>query len=160
MKKVLSFAVLFAGISLATFAQENKDGQHAFKKGRKHHRMERKMDKRSAEEIAQFRTDRLDKSLKFTDAQRQEVYAVQLEQAQHAAKHREQMKAMAAERRSEMKASREKMKNILTEEQQKQLKDRYASRHRDTKRTLKMRKGRALAPINKEQQADTENTKG
>src|SRR5690606_42021533 len=77
MKKALSLAVLFAGISLATFAQEHKEiDKRLIKKERKHPRMVKKMEKQTPEEIAKLKTERLDKQLKFTDAQRNEVYAV------------------------------------------------------------------------------------
>lgn len=144
MKKVLSLAVLFAGISLATFAQENKDVQATAKKGRHHHRVERKMEKRTPEQVASFQTDRLAKSLQFTDEQRKAVYAVQLEQAQNNAKHRQ-----------EMKASREKLAAILTPEQKEKLKAGFKQHKRKDQRILKMRRGRALAPAAKEQPVTT-----
>jgi protein CpxP len=136
MKKVLSLAVLFAGISLATFAQEQKDTERSFKKERKHPRMERKIANRTPEEIAKMKTEQLDKRLKFTDAQRTEVYAVQLEQAKRAATHRDEMRKLQSKWREEMKGSQEKMGKILTPEQKEQLKESYAQR----------RKGEAKGP--------------
>lgn len=130
MKKALTLAVLFAGISLATFAQENKDTERSFKRERKHPRMEKKIADRTPEEIAKVKTEHLDKHLKFTDAQRTEVYALQLEQAKRAATHRDEMKKMQSKWREEMKGSAEKMGQILTPEQQEQLKERYAQRRK------------------------------
>lgn len=136
MKKALSLAVLFAGISLATFAQEQKETEPTFKRERKHPRMEKKITNRTPEETAKVKTDHLDKRLKFTDAQRAEVYAVQLEQAQQAAMHRDEMKKLQSKWREEMKGSQEKMGKILTPEQKEQLKESYAQR----------RKGEAKGP--------------
>ncbi len=136
MKKALSLAVLFAGISLATFAQEQKETDHTFKRERKHPRMEKKITNRTPEEMAKVKTEHLDKRLKFTDAQRAEVYAVQLEQAKRVVVHRDEMKKMQSKWREEMKGSQEKMEKILTPEQKEQLKESYAQR----------RKGKAKGP--------------
>lgn len=144
MKKVLSLAVLFAGISFATFAQEQVETKRPIKKDRKP-RMEKKMERRTPEEIAKWKTERLDKQLSFTDAQRSEVYAVQLEQAKQATMHRKEMKTLQGKRRKDMKGAHEKMAEILTPEQQQQLKESYAQRRkgkfRASKRDFKKRGG-------------------
>lgn len=134
MKKVLSLAVLFAGISLATFAQEQKETKRPIKKDRKP-RMEKTIERRTPEDMAKSKTERLDKQLKFTDAQRAEVYALQLEQAEQAATYREEMKTLQGKLREEMKGSHEKMGKILTPEQQEQLKESYAQRDKGKFRT-------------------------
>ncbi|HLT86340.1 MAG TPA: hypothetical protein VKZ57_02045 [Sphingobacterium sp.] len=158
MKKVLSLAVLFAGISLATFAQEQKDTERSFKKERKHPRMERKIANRTPEEIAKMKTEQLDKRLKFTDAQRTEVYAVQLEQAKRAATHRDEMRKLQSKWREEMKGSQEKMGEILTPEQQQQLKESYAQ-HRKGKFRGSKGEFRKRGTIEK-QIPEAENTEG
>lgn len=158
MKKVLSLAVLFAGISLATFAQEQKDTERSFKGERKQPRMEKKITPRTPEEIAKMKTEHLDKQLKLTDAQRAEVYAVQLEQAKRVAAHRDEMRKLQSKWREEMKGSQEKMGEILTPEQQQQLKEKYAQRG---KGRFKGRKEefRKRGMIEK-QIPETENTEG
>lgn len=155
MKKVLSLAVLFAGISLATFAQEQVDAKRPIKKDRKP-RMEKKIERRTPVEIAKSKTDRLDKELKFTDAQRAEIYAVQLEQAESAVAHRKEMKTLQGKRWEDMKSSREKMGKILTSEQQEQLKESYAQRRKDKFDTPK-REFRKRGML-KKQTPDTEKT--
>ena len=78
MKKVLSIALLLTGISFASFAQENTGKS---KEGRQ--RGDRKeMVQKSPEEVAKFRTDRLDKVVTLTDAQRTQVYSLYLKEAQ------------------------------------------------------------------------------
>lgn len=125
MKKALSLAVLFAGISLATFAQEQNETRRSPKKERKP-RMEKKMENHTPEQIAEAKTERLDKKLDFTEAQRAEVYAVQLEQAQRTVTQRKEMKKLHGDVREEMKGSHEKMEKILTPEQKEKLKETYA----------------------------------
>ncbi|PRD48322.1 hypothetical protein [Sphingobacterium haloxyli] len=141
MKKTLSLAVLFAGISLATFAQEEKGTRRPITKDRKP-RMEKRIHG-TPEEVAKLKTVRLDKHLKFTDAQRAEVYAVQLAQAKQAAVHREEMKNLHDRKRGDMKDSRAKMNEILTAEQKELLERSYAQRHqgnfKGTKREFKKR---------------------
>lgn len=131
MKKLLSLAVLFAGISVATFAQEQKDGDRPVRKERKHARHERQQEKRSPEEIAKLKTDRLDKALKFTDAQRKEVYSVQLDQAKRQVAHRADMKKLQDKWREEAKGSRQALAKVLTPAQQEQLKEKFAQGKRE-----------------------------
>ncbi|PRD57277.1 hypothetical protein C5749_08795 [Sphingobacterium gobiense] len=133
--------MLFAGISLATFAQEEKGTRRPITKDRKP-RMEKKI-QRTPEEIAKLKMEHLDKYLKFTDAQRSEVYAIQLEQAIQAVAHREEMKNLHDKKREDIKDSREKMSEILTTEQKELLKKSYAQRHKGnfkrTKRDFRKR---------------------
>ncbi|WDF67822.1 hypothetical protein PQ465_16150 [Sphingobacterium oryzagri] len=140
MKKLASLAVLFAGISLATFAQEQKQGDRPVRKDRKHAAHERRMENRSPEEIAKVKTDRLGKELKFTDAQRKEVYSVQLEQAKRQVTHLADMKKLQDKWREEAKGSRQAMVKVLTPEQQELLKQKFA----EGKREKGMRKPGAL----------------
>lgn len=121
MKKILSFAVLFAGLSVATFAQDKAP----VKKG-KFERIKKERVQKTPEEIAKIRTERLDTELKFTDKQRQEVYSYNLEQAK---KHKEKAQVrqkQRAQERAEMKADLEKFKSLLSAEQQKIMADKLA----------------------------------
>lgn len=158
MKKTLSLAVLFVGIGLATFAQEQKDTERSFKRERKHPRTERKIANRTPEEIAKVKTEQLDKRLKFTDAQRTEVYSVQLEHAKQAVAHRDEMKKLQSKWREEMKDSQKKMGEILTPEQQQRLKESYAHRRKGKFRGTKG-EFRKRGMIEK-QTPDTENREG
>src|SRR5690606_15744338 len=120
--------------------------------------MVKKMEKQTPEEIAKLKTERLDKQLKFTDAQRNEVYAVQLEQAEKAAAHRSEMKTLQGKWREEMKGSQDKMKDILTAEQQEQMKERYAEQRKGKFRAPK-KEFRKRGTIERSS-PDTENTQG
>src|SRR5690606_5890013 len=117
MKKTLFLAVLLGGFSLTTMAQESKVQDSDAKKERRHVRHERKIAERSPEEIAKLKTDRLDETQKFTDAQRQEVYAIQLDQAKRQVAHSDEMRKLHSEWRKEAKGSREKLHEVLTPEQ-------------------------------------------
>ncbi|HLS94467.1 hypothetical protein BC792_11464 [Sphingobacterium allocomposti] len=136
MKKTLFLAVLLGGFSLTTMAQESKVQDSDAKKERRHVRHERKIAERSPEEIAKLKTDRLDETLKFTDAQRQEVYAIQLDQAKRQVAHRDEMRKLHSEWRKEAKGSREKLHEVLTPEQQQLMKEKFA----DNKKVKGMRK--------------------
>lgn len=131
MKKLLSLAVLFAGISFATFAQEQKEESRPTRKDGKHPRHEKRMENRSPEDIAKLKTERLDKELKFTDAQRNEVYKVQLDQAKRQVAHRADMKKLQDQWREEAKGSRQAMVKVLTPEQQELLKGKFAQGKRE-----------------------------
>lgn len=81
MKKLV-LSLLLSGIMFAGFAQEKSNVKEGVNRdGRRSAKKEFKLDKKSAEEIAQLRTDRMDQKLKFTDKQRKEIYALQLDQA-------------------------------------------------------------------------------
>lgn len=158
MKKILSLAVLFAGISIATFAQEQKDTERSFKRERKETRMEKKIANRTPEEMAEVKTEQLNKRLKFTDTQRTEVYAIQLEQAKKAMAHREEMKKLQTKLREGMKDSQKKMGEILTPEQQQLMRESYAQRRKGKWRGTKG-EFRKRGMIEK-QMPSTENTDG
>ncbi|SJN29799.1 hypothetical protein FM107_06140 [Sphingobacterium sp. JB170] len=118
--------MLFTGMSLATFAQENNNVvTDTAERGKKHHRKERVMEKKNPEEIAKIKTDRLDKELKFTDEQRAKVYAIQMEDVQKTVAYRDQMNAIRDTHRQEMRLSRDKMSEVLTSEQNQALKDKF-----------------------------------
>ena len=127
MKKALSFVVLFAGLGFLASAQDNtptvkKDMRHRDKA------VQERFEKKSPEEVAKIRTERLDKTLKFTDKQRREVYAYNLDQAK---KYKDRAKARTADRkamREEMNADRERFKKLLTPDQQKIMAEKYAER--------------------------------
>ena len=125
MKKLLSFVVLFAGLGFMASAQDNasvqkKEGKHRGKMVQEH------VDKKSPEEMAKIRTERLDKELKFTDAQRKQVYAYNLDQAK---KYKEKAEIQQKDReamRNELKADRERFNSLLTPDQQKILAEKFA----------------------------------
>ncbi|TDS16227.1 hypothetical protein [Sphingobacterium paludis] len=123
MKKILSLAILFSGISLATFAQEQQSTERPVRKERKHIRHQRSFENRNPEEIAKLKTERLDKELKFTDKQRNEVYSIQLEQAKRQVEHRAAMKEMQEKWRETSKGMHQEMASVLTAEQQELLKE-------------------------------------
>lgn len=125
MKKILSLAILFTGISVATFAQDKQQAERPVKQERKHARQERRMENRTPEEMAQMKTDRLDQELRFTDAQRKEVYAIQLDQAKRQYAHRAEMKQLQQKWREETKVSQNKLSSVLSAEQQSLLKEKF-----------------------------------
>ncbi|MBE8720328.1 hypothetical protein [Sphingobacterium pedocola] len=126
MKKILTLAVLFTGLSVASFAQEKSDNKRADRREGKPSR--KGVTVKSAEDIAKIRTERLDKELKFTDKQRQEVYVYNLDQAKKLRQRAEGRRKERMAMRREMKADRERFKNLLTEDQQKIMKDRIVER--------------------------------
>ncbi len=122
MKNAALITLLISGIAFSSLAQER--GQRA---------------SRSAEEIAQMRTDRLTEQLALTEDQQQAVYALSLdnakkmqathkERATRSAEMREARAAKMNERRAEMKASQEQLNEILTDEQREVLKQQQAER--------------------------------
>ncbi|MFZ4262240.1 hypothetical protein ACFRAE_09360 [Sphingobacterium sp. HJSM2_6] len=130
MKKVLSIIAVLAGLSFSAFAQEVNNEPTKEVKNRKQHRTERKEFKRnlmkSPEEMAQFRTERLDKQLKFSESQKKQVYALELEKSKKILAKRE---AIKAERQAKLKAFKEEQetfKNLLTPEQQEIYKNKLA----------------------------------
>ncbi len=127
MKKILSLALLLTGISVATFAQDRQDVERSVKQDRKHARQERRVENRSPEEMAKMKTDRLDKALKFTDAQRKEVYAIQLDQAKRQKEHRVAMKKLQQKWSEEAKGSQDKLSRVLSTEQQSILQEKFAN---------------------------------
>src|SRR5690606_42045440 len=106
MKKILSFAVLFAGLGFLASAQDStsiqkRDGKHRNRAAQTH------FEKKSPEEIAKIRTERLDKELKFSDTQRKEVYAYNLDQANKFKERAEIQKKRSEERRVGKESRRE-----------------------------------------------------
>lgn len=143
MKKIVSLALLLTGISLATFAQEQRQIDRRAKNGDKHPRQERRMENRSPEEIAKLKTDRLDKELKFTDAQRKKVYAIELGQAKRQTAHRAEMKKLQDKWHQEMKGSHQELDKVLTAEQKQQMKEKLAQgKHEKVMRRKNDTKGR------------------
>src|SRR5690606_11960759 len=136
MKKTLFIAVLLGGFSLTTMAQASKVQDSDAKKERRHVRHERKIAERSPEEIAKSKTDPLDETLKFTDAQRQDGCAIREDHAKRQAAHREELRKLHSEWRKEAKGSREKLHEVLTPEQQQLTKEKFA----DNKKVKGMRK--------------------
>ncbi|WP_437921785.1 hypothetical protein [Sphingobacterium sp. LRF_L2] len=128
MKKILSLALLLTGISLTTFAQTAKHEEQSERKERRHVRTERHMEKRTPEEVAKNKTERLDKELKFTEVQRKQVYAIQLKQAKREAAHYAEMKKMEGKMHKEMQGSRQDIDKVLTAEQKEVMKAKFAQR--------------------------------
>lgn len=117
MKKIWTFIALFIGIGFVASAQTD---QTANEKGRRQYgkvRQER-VEKRTPEEIAKMRTERLDKKLNFSEQQRSEIYAYHLDKAKKFDSRAEAAKKDRQIRRQEMQADRDKLKEILTPEQQ------------------------------------------
>ena len=131
MKKILTFAALVVGLGLSSQAQ---DAPKKMKEGRKFMGSKEMVQKRSPEEIAKMRTERLDKELKFTDKQRQEVYAIQLEQAKKRKLNADHQKQMRQQQHNEMKTYHEDLSKLLTPEQQKLMKEKFANRQAFRKR--------------------------
>lgn len=125
MKKILSIALLLSGISFATMAQ---DAPKKIKEGRKHN-AKREMIQKSPEEIAKFRTERLDKEVKLSDKQRQEVYALQLNDAKANQKSVESRRKSREVNQENRKVSRAQLNKILTPEQQEIMSNRMAKQH-------------------------------
>ena len=122
MKKFVAIALLLSGISFATLAQETS------KKGKedRQHRAKKEMVQKSPEEMAKYRTERLDKQVKLTDKQRQEVYALNLKNAQAKKTAMESRQKENQGRRNAMKATQAQLNQILTPEQQKIVADKMA----------------------------------
>ncbi|WKK59778.1 hypothetical protein [Sphingobacterium sp. BN32] len=138
MKKLLSMAVFMAGLTGLTYAQstntevENKDPKtkevRQERNGRMHMKRHGDMMNKTPEQIAQAKTDRLDKELKFSDKQKKDVYAYHLSQAQEWKAKAEARKAERQARMNEMKADRQAFENLLTPEQKEIYKNKLAER--------------------------------
>ena len=130
MKKLLSLAILISGISFGASAQvKNETPRSADKKSyvRKEY-VHKDMVKLSPEQIATKRTDQLEKELKLTSKQRNEVYKLQLDQAK---KFKKQQDVRTKERNIERKerlAQRQKLEKLLTPEQRSLFKNKLAKR--------------------------------
>lgn len=117
MKKILSLAILLSGISFASIAQE-KTNDHIDKKSYVRKEMVRKDKvKLTPEQIAEKRTAKLDKELKFTEDQRKQVYQMNLDQAVEFKKKQEARAKERMEARKARKAQREAFQSILSAEQ-------------------------------------------
>ncbi|MGO1815708.1 MAG: hypothetical protein ACTHZ1_02175 [Sphingobacterium sp.] len=127
MKKLLTLSALFVGLGFSAIAQDStKQVQPEIRQEvnqKKHLRVDRKKNwsNKTAEEIAQMRTDRMDKSLAFTDEQKEQVYAYHLKQAGQRKARIEEQKALRQARMQEAKVEREAFEKILTPEQQQKL---------------------------------------
>ena len=115
MKKILALGLLLTGISFATIAQETTKKD---KTGRRGHD-KKEMIQKTPEEMAQMRTDRLDKEVKLTEQQRKDVYALNLEHAKAKKQAIDARKKDMQVRQDARKASQEQLNKILTPEQQK-----------------------------------------
>jgi protein CpxP len=142
MKKLLSLALLLSGIGFGAFAQEDIKKHSKDKKSyvRKEY-VSKDMVKISPEQIAEKRTEQLDKQLKFSDSQRKEVFQLQLDQAR---KLKKQQEIRAKEReiaRKERKEQREVFEKLLTPEQKSAWKEKLANRSEPEFKKGKERRG-------------------
>ncbi len=159
MNKIVTMAMLFTGISLATFAQQNNALTDTTTHRNRHHRHGRFVENKKPDEIAKIKTERLNKELKFTDEQRAQVYALQLKDANKSAEYRDQMKAVRDSHRQEMKGSHDELQEILSVEQKQILNDKFKTHkkrkimhHRDkrTDVTGKDTSKREIIPVEKQ----------
>ena len=134
MKKTLSIVAILAGLSFSAVAQEVKEVKkrevRQEVRNRKQVRDFKKKD-RSPEEIAKLKIERLDKVLKFTEKQKEEVYALELGKAKNRFAKREAMRIEMENQRKEMKENREAFDKILTPEQKELMKKEFAENRRD-----------------------------
>ncbi len=140
MKKIFTFVALFVGMGLVVSAQENQTSAKKDGKFRGKHRQER-VEKKSPEEIAKIRTERLDKTLTFTDKQREDVYSYNLNQAKKFKERAEVQKKDRETLRNELKADREKFTSLLTPEQQTILAEKSKENRESRMRYNKERQG-------------------
>lgn len=146
MKKILSLAVFVAGLTGMTYAQSIDTTKKEVRQERRHGRMHIKkqgMMNKTPEEIAQAKTDRMDKQLKFSEAQKKEVYAFHLNKAQAWKEEAAARKEERMARIQDMKADREAFEKMLTPEQKEIYKNKMADRRKEHMNQPKreMRKG-------------------
>lgn len=132
MKKMLLLVGLMSGLTFATYAQEVQS-----KPVKRTDRGE-KMINKTPEEMATLQTERLDKDLKFTEAQKKQVYAIQLKSAQKQKEVMTDQKAGREAFREGMKQNQEELNKVLTPEQQNILKEKRAQRGDHMKGKRKM----------------------
>lgn len=95
--------------------------------------------KRSPEEIAKMRTDKMRTNLQLDDSQYEKVYAMNLQEAKSRVERRERMKG---EMKQKMKAHDEQLKLILSPEQyQKQKQSENKARQRMKERAQSKKEG-------------------
>ncbi len=124
MKKLIALATLVTGLGFNSFAQEiPKKDKGLSKAGEKRERVYK-----TPEELAKIRTERLDKELKFTDAQREKVYKLTLEQAHNQRVYQSKIEDIKKSRHEDKKSHQEKFQQVLTPEQQKMVMDKFAER--------------------------------
>ncbi len=121
MKKILSLALLLSSMSFVIMAQEVSEKGHDDHTG--HDKKE--MMQKSAEEIAQMRTDRLDKEVKLTASQRKQVYALNLKDAKALKIEMEARQKESDANRLAKKESKDQLFKILTPEQQKIIAEKF-----------------------------------
>ena len=136
------FGLLMSGMILSATAQENQhitqENQRKERvqgQGKAHFRtskgaalkQQKRLKNKSAEEIAQVRTEQMDARLKFTDQQKKEVYALQLDAAKLRKKEMEVRKQQAKE-------YQEKLNSLLSEDQKTVWKESYKKEGRAGKK--------------------------
>ncbi|QNL48390.1 hypothetical protein H8S90_16525 [Olivibacter sp. SDN3] len=104
MRKLILSAVLFIGMGSIAFAQEDSVTV----------KPERKFERKTPEEHAQFMTDALDKKLSFTEDQKGKIYAINLESINKMKAHREQDKSKV---RGAMKERDQEINSVLDDSQ-------------------------------------------
>lgn len=129
MKKFLSLAIILSGISFGALAQEGIKKPNSDKKSYVRKEYVRKdMVKLSPEQIAEKRTEKLEKELSLTSKQRNDIYKLQLDQANKLKKQHEIRQKEREQARKERLAQREKFEKILTPEQKEIWKEKFAKR--------------------------------
>lgn len=127
MKKLFILLGVLVGLSSVSFAQE-QEGKKA--KGKKSMKREWKKDF-SPEDMANKRTEHLDKIVSLSEEQKEQVYALTLENAQKAKERKDVTRKDREIMRQRFKAHQEAMNNILTAEQQELLKEQRVAARKD-----------------------------
>lgn len=135
MKKLLSL-MLLSGLSLGLFAQVKTGTDVDHNKTKKHIRAYRGTSDKTPEQIAELKTERLDKKLNFTEEQRNAMYSLQMDRVKQQRDRRVEMRQLNEKRRSEMKETQGRMAEILSDEQKELMKNSLAQ-----DRKGKMRRG-------------------
>lgn len=122
MKKILFTAALAFAVLFSTQAQERNQRM----RGHQNY---------SVEEIAKMRVDRLDKAVELSDAQKEKVYALELEKAERMKKNRAENKSAQQQNREQWQKQAEKdrqaLGEILNDEQKEKLKNTRMSERRE-----------------------------
>lgn len=112
-----------SALTFSLSAQEQQGNKRGREAAHKHMRNGENMNRKTPEEIAKLKTDRMDEKLKFTDEQREQVYAVHLDKLTKQREFQGEMRKMGKEKRLAMKESHEKIQELLTSEQKAALKE-------------------------------------
>ncbi|MGV6945316.1 hypothetical protein [Sphingobacterium kyonggiense] len=126
MKKVFAIAALIAGVTFAASAQDKKpEVRQEVQKERKM-KVDHQRKAKSPEEVAKLKTEHMDKALKLTEQQKQDIYKFHLDKAKKLEVKREELMKAREVHRKEMRAEHETLKKLLTPEQQELYKNKLA----------------------------------